>query len=189
MEILGVVFVLAFIVGFVVQTVMPMKKKADMAKLELLYFANQDTEVGKLAEEAIALIEKEQSLDSLKKIMQSQSGDLRAAGTGQSAEAIVPRIDPKLTQGLTPEQKKDIEALEQLTASKHGEYIQSLENLTRGASINPGDIAELENELRKSMELRNRQQQVGSAISAIQEWQKKMERRSQDAKDPLSAFR
>jgi prepilin-type N-terminal cleavage/methylation domain-containing protein len=114
-EILVVVLILGLIAGFVFGGIMPIKERAMESSLELLFVANQNTELGNLAEETLALLEQK----------------------------------------------------------------QSLKGIARFADLDSEEVEELEDELRKSLELDGHAQQVGAAIKAIQEWQRKVKSRRQ----------
>ena len=204
-EILVVVLIIGGLATIMYNTLMPLRQKAKESDLEYLFYANQNTEMGKLAADVISILQKGQSLEELAKIAQLDSETL-----GQLDPEALSQLDPEVLQQsqslaeiaklvpLNPTElarlndrllqhqqslelyaklaKLDPEERKELD-DKLDRQSQLLESTARLTKVDPEEFKELDTELKKYLELDSYPQQVGAAIKAIEEWQQSIESR------------
>ena len=88
-EILVVVLIIGGLATVMYNTLMPIRQKTKESDLEYLFYANQNTEMGKLAEDVISILQKGQSLEEIAKIAKLDSETLE-------------QLDPETLRQLDP---------------------------------------------------------------------------------------
>ncbi len=193
LEILGVLVILCLVAAFIFNIIIPIREKTKGSDLEMLFYYNQDTEIGKLAAEALSIIEREQALDNIIRLIREKPHELNQleyelAQLRQSGGDISELEKELFTKGqsgdsaikVDEETLRELEELERLNnlRLKNRKALEKFANLK---NTNPEDFKQLEEELKKTLELDSQPQQVGAAIKIIEEWQQEME--SQQSSD------